>query len=500
MAAKERELALGQHCLQGNVNFHLPDTVTPVLFVFAFRQSRFVYLLLLKSLIEGDLIDMSKFKISVLALGLAGAIASVPVFAAAEAGSANARQDVEALQARQANMDSLFNQNNDALIDQDPSLGASWWNRIKISGILNVDAGYATSRMGTSDVDTGAGVSSFATLDSFQDGDYSNIDLASSEIDVDAQVNSFTRAHVSFAERDDNDRQDDLNSDDQDMSLLDEAYVTFGDLTKSPLMATAGRQYVPFGFYKRHQITPTVVADLSETQATAAKVGFVAGGLVGSAYVFNGLNERNSSASPTSNHSETIGNGGLDLNYVKNNQNLGYNVGAGYLYNMADVDLISDLITARGNPGAGGANSDNEGYYDQVDAASAHARMNMGPFGAEVDYVTALGHFDTNDVPWGQAGNKTGAKPSAVNTEMDYNFKTMGHDSTALVSYQHTSEAVALGEPLNRYLVGYNIGILKNTDLKFQYKHDQNYSHSDGAVSGAGGQSDEVDARVAVRF
>ncbi len=452
--------------------------------------------------IKGDLIDMNKFKISVLALGLAGAVASMPALAAGEAGSANSRQDVEALQARQANMDSLFNQNNDALIDQDPSLGSSWWNRIKISGILNVDGSYSDARMKDGYVNTGT-ITNSSVLNSFASGDHSEFDLANSEIDIDAQINNFTRAHVSLAQRDDNDRQDELNSDDQNMTLLDEAYVTFGDLTKSPFMGTVGRQYVPFGYYKRHQITPTVVADLSETQATAAKAGFVAGNFVGSVYAFNGLDQRNASgagASPfgvTSSHSDTIGNGGVDLNYVKQDQNFGYNVGAGYLYNMADVDLISDVITAAGN--AGGV-SGVEGYKDQVDAVSAHARMNMGPFGAEIDHVSALESFNTNDVPWGARGNKSGAKPSATNLEMDYNFKTKGHDSTAIVSYQRTSQAVALGEPLNRYLVGYNVGILKNTDLKFQYKHDQNYSESDGAVAGSDGSSNEVDARVAVRF
>jgi hypothetical protein len=439
---------------------------------------------------------MKKLKVSILALGLAGAVACMPALAAGEAGSANARQDVEALQARQSNMDSLFNQNNDALIDQDPSLGASWWNRIKVSGILNVDAGYSNARMGEGSVITG-NAGGFSVLDSYQDGDHSSIDVANSEIDVDAQVNNFTRAHVSFAQRDDNDRQDELNSDDQDATLLDEAYVTFGDLTKTPFMATVGRQYVPFGYYKRHQITPTVVADLSETQATAAKAGFVSGNLVGSVYAFNGLDERNTAMAPTSSHSDTIGNGGVDLNYVKNDQNLGYNLGAGYLYNMADVDLVSDIITAAGNPGG---TTGAEGYKNSVDAASAHARMNMGPFAAEVDYVSALESFNSNDLPYGVNGNKTGARPSAANLEMDYDFKTMGHDSTAIVSYQRTSEAVALGEPLNRYLVGYNVGIMKNTDLKFQYKHDQNYSESDGAIAGSDGSSDEVDARVAVRF
>lgn len=432
---------------------------------------------------------MKKFKISVLALGLAGALASAPILAAGEAGSANARQDVEALQARQANMDALFNQNNDALIDQDPSLGSSWFNRIKISGVLNTDIGYSDA--GTDNKFRSNG---FTSLDNFQDNDNSYINVSNSEVDVDAQVNNYVRAHLSFADRDDHDRQDALDSTSaENMSLLDEAYVTFGDLTKSPLMATIGRQYIPFGHYKRHQITPTVVADLAETQATAAKVGFVAGKFVGSAYVFNGLDECHNAVGNVDDN-DTIGNGGLDVNYVKNDQNMGYNLGAGYIYNMADVDLISDVITAEANPGSSNGGS----YRDRVQGASAHARMNVGPFGAEADYVASIESFDSSDLPWGNG--TSGAKPWATNLELDYNFKTAGHDSTAVVSYQHTGEAVALGEPEDRYLVGYNVGVMKNTDVKFQYKRDENYSVSDGAAAGSAGHSNQVDARLAVRF
>lgn len=424
---------------------------------------------------------MNKFKISVLALGLVGTLSTVSAFAAGEAGSANPNQDIQALQARQAAMDSLFNQNNSSLIDQDPSLGANWFNRIKISGVLSVDAGYSSTTAG---MGTLLPPGNMNVLSGYGSNDSSYMNLADSQIDVDAQVNNMVRAHVSLADRDDNARQDALNVQDN-LRFLDEAYITFGDFTRSPVMATLGRQYVPFGNYQRHEITPTVVADLSETQATAAKVGFVSQGLVGSLYMFNGMN------AVTETNSGSLNNGGFSVDYNKEDQKLGFSLGVAYLYNMMDVDLIHDLMQANGGT-----------YSDRVDAMSAHARVNTGPFAGEVDYVAALQSFNQADLPFSIPAE--GAKPTASNFELDYTFQTAGYSSMVLASYQHTTDASALGEPHNRYVVGYNVGLLKNTDLKLQYKRDQNYDSEDGAVSGSNGSladhSNQVDARISVRF
>ncbi len=73
----------------------------------------------------------------------------------------------------------------------------------------------------------------------------------------------------------------------------------------------------------------------------------------------------------------------------------------------------------------------------------------------------------------------------------------LGKDTVAAVAYQGTDEAVALGLPKESWLVGWSIGILENTALSFEYRHDSDYSTSEGSTDDSG---NSFVAQLAVEF
>ena len=116
-----------------------------------------------------------------------------------------------------------------------------------------------------------------------------------------------------------------------------------GDLDKYPVYTTLGRQYVPFGVYDRHPIEPTLTQYLTQTQATAAKVGFALPmGVYGSAYTFRGQQGDNEASN---NGRVNVNNFGGEVG-INNSQNIGnfpvsYQASVGYLNDIGDTDWIA---------------------------------------------------------------------------------------------------------------------------------------------------------------
>lgn len=418
------------------------------------------------------------------------------------------RGDVAALQTRANQMDDLINNGESAILTSDPSLGTQWMNRIVVSGQINVDGrisqdNYAGSSLISQNFADNTFNPNYGST--FNKGYSSGLALNDSELDVDAQINCWVKAHLAFTGEDNNSLVDNsdaaqafneygrveantLMPDEQKLSTsdrwIDEAYITLGDMTQTPFFATVGREYVPFGHYQRHELTPDVTTALEETQGTAANLGFVTpvangASVYGSVYALNGLKSYNTNYDSTGVASyyadpARIENGGADLGVVKKDQQFGYGLGVSYLQNMADVNTVSNVITGYGM-GTGNAIG---GYSHQVPAVSAYGTFNVGPFAVDLNGVTATRHFASNDLAWTNDGGmtNTGAMPWAASAQAGYNFSTAGHDSQVYFNYGHTDEAVALALPENRYLVGYNVGLAKNTTMEFQVMYNDNYS------------------------
>ncbi|MCD6055332.1 MAG: hypothetical protein K0R12_294 [Gammaproteobacteria bacterium] len=385
---------------------------------------------------------------AVFVLGL-GASAYASTGVASASSKTDPRQDMTDLQSRSSQIEATLNQNEGSALAAKPYLGDDWTKRVVVSGELNVDA-KARSTYGP----TGTGASAISR---FQDEGSSDIYLNNSQIDIDAFVNSWTQAHISLTGNDpmEQDAARYNSTGDNAPINLDEAYVTVGNLDKYPVYGTFGRQYVPFGMYDRHAIEPSLSQYLSQTQATAAKVGVAMPmGVYGSLYTFRG----NTHTATSTDYN--INDFGAEVGYANHvnagSMPLGYQVSVGYLHNLADVDWISYVDSSAGDP---------------TPAMSANAKLTSGPFSLAGNYVTALEDFGV-----GSAVN--GDSPWAFDLTGGYNFDVMGHDSNFSLTYQQSGETEALGLPKRRYGGMYTVGVLKDTSVTFMLLEDENFDNN----------------------
>lgn len=391
---------------------------------------------------------------SMLALGLASTAAL-----AASSDTIN-RAEFDAMKDQVAKMEAALNQHH-AGLNAPISNTNDWFNRVTVSGQFDVDT-YMSAKNSYRFQNNG--------------GNTSAIELPNANLFVDAQVNNWVKAHAAI-HFDNNVKRDGLANVQEALyehvnaSWLDEAYVTIANFAQSPAYVRAGREYVPFGSYDAHAITPSLTQMLTQTQATALQAGVVmANGFNASAYTFNGTDlDKNQQKN------RRINNFGLNAGYANSYNNVSYTANVGYLYNMADVNYVA-------------AGREYNTVDHVVGGISVDGSVKSGAYDASVHYVTALRSFDVTDLTHFTNDEQAGAKPSAWGVEAGYSFAVAGYDSRIGLGYQRSSQAnnvgphvynehgtVSYGMPKQRYVAQYDINVWKNTDLGFQVYHDRNY-------------------------
>lgn len=123
--------------------------------------------------------------------------------------------------------------------------GEKWYDRIQISGLVEVEAGY-----GKTDFDDPA----------LEDEKTSDVDLATVELVVDARIVDHVDAHVMFKYE-----EDDV--------FVDEGFITLTGAEAFPAYLIAGRQYIPFGYFDNHFISDPTTLTLGETNEGALVTG-----------------------------------------------------------------------------------------------------------------------------------------------------------------------------------------------------------------------------------
>lgn len=369
--------------------------------------------------------------------------------------SSDTNAELSAMSAQVSKMDAVLDQNQSGVVYNNPSAGEDWFKRITVTGQVNVDTFL-------SDRNTQLG-------SEFANGSSSDISVSNATLFIDAVVNRWVKGHLALNYNDGGVRTV-SNQQYYPGGTLDEAYITVSDFTQSPAYLRLGRQYVPFGTYERYPITTSLTQLLEQTRATAANVGFVtANGFNGALYGFRGAQHNDINR-------RRLNDFGAQLGYGNTFNDVNLNANVGYLYNMADVNYIAAGF-------GGGANGV---YATRVGGVAAHVGASVGPFDASVDGVTALQRFSPADLPTSFTSG-TGARPWAVGVDVGYSFPVMNRNSRVNFSYQHSGDAALVGTsgmPRDRYLVGYNVNILKNTTLGAQVYHDQNYSSTEGTFGG----------------
>ena len=205
-------------------------------------------------------------------------------------------------------------------------------------------------------------------------------------------------------------------------------------------------------------------------------------------------------ASDTNNRENTM-NYGAAVGFAHPDDQMGYDFGIGYMYNMYGVNqiagLTSDVIAV---PAAGTYPGNNAyaGYGNRVSGFSAYADINYEAFNIGARYVTTNSHFSASDLPRSLNHVTTGAKPWAAGIQAGFNFDSWNRNQNVYLGYQASHDTVFLNMPHSRYVVGYSVDVLKNTKLSAEWDHDNAWNASNGGPSG--GNSNLISVRAAVKF
>jgi hypothetical protein len=381
-------------------------------------------------------------------LGLAGGLMFANQALAAAGNSGN--------NARMASLKSFLD-TNQGQVRSFAEKSSDWFNRLSISVMANAD--YTSSNYTASDTDIAG------NTENHNDFVLSNLNMF-----VDYEVNPMVSAHVGFNwfQNQEGYKLFQPHNVGAGTFGVDEAYVTLGDLSASPVYARVGKQYVDFGTYKRFPKSASLTQLLSQTQATALTVGMIHGsGLQVSGYLFNGTNK-----STDATGKEHVNNGGLHVGYRTAMNGVAMNFAADYMNHM-DSDYVRNMDGIVGGT-----------YVDRTGAYSLHADFGFNNFDLGLDYVTASSDFNAADLQHGT--DNAGAKPSAFAVNAGYSFAMMGdYNSRFGVSYQRSREAsetmgtTDVGQdnlPRSRATVDYDVEIGKMTTLGVQYRRDKEYN------------------------
>ncbi len=290
----------------------------------------------------------------------------------------------------------------------------------------------------------------------------------------------------------------------QNNFTLEQGYITFRNMNVTPIFLRIGKMFQDFNRYSIHPMTQSMTQVMSETLRTSAALGFMTSmGLNGSVYTFNNPMYQKRTTGSTTNHSQN--NYGVSLNWNHPNDQLGYDIGIGYMNDFTGVNDVAYSVN-RFNGTTTNLLGYNGTYQSRVGAATVYGDLNSGPFTLEIRYVTATSSFNALDLPTRTlaaitAGAvATGAKPWSADITGGFGFMGWSKDQNVYLGYQASGNAVNLFLPKQRWLVGYGINILKNTNVGLQWNHDIAYST---AYTGAGNHlsnSNTVMARAAVQF
>ncbi len=302
-----------------------------------------------------------------------------------------------------------------------PVEGPAWYDRIEISGLIEVEAFYQHSD------DDAAGEAT----------DDSDVDLATVELGVDARIVRHVDGHVLFKYED-----DDL--------FVDEGFITLSGTEAFPAYLIVGRQYVPFGNFDSYFVTDPNTLILGETNAGAAVAGYRFGDewIELSAGVFNGEIDRAGDDDTIDSYVFAVV--ARPVEFLR--------AGVSYTSNLASADaFFEDAVDA----------IDVGELEDLVDGWSAFVTVEfLERFTFIGEYVAALDSFAAGELY--DPADGTQRKPSAWNIEL------------AAGIAENLEVAVRCGGaddggdllPETQYGLVLNWGCFKNTNLALEYLHD----------------------------
>ncbi len=342
-----------------------------------------------------------------------------------------------------------------------------WSERLSFSGLIEVEA---------------------FTRDGYNGEDESDITLATVELGLDAQIADWVSGQIVLLwEEDDTEPMD-----------VDVGTITLGNMKMFPIYLTAGKMYVPFGNFESNMIQDPLTLEIGETRESAVQVGFEHSGFYGSVYTFNGDIDENG-------EDNEVKCFGANAGYAFENDNISFDIGAGWINNLIDSDGLGDRFEEMIEGYATDTGSETGwALRDYVDGFAVHAIINFGPATLIGEYVGAA-----DDIEWNVSDDTAGAmaalglnpvektgEPKAWNFELAYTVEVMSKETTFALGFQGTDDLAGI-LPEERYMASIGVGIAENTSFTLEYLHDEDYDQNEG---GTGDDADMVTVQLAIEF
>lgn len=345
---------------------------------------------------------------------------------------------------------------------------------VSVSGLLEVEAGFESS----------------------DDEDSSDVELATVELEIEAEVADWIKGRVLFLWEE---------GDDSEIEL-DEGVITIGNTETMPVYLSAGKMYLPFGRYETNMISDPLTLNLGETNDTAVQIGFEQFGLYGSVYAFNGeVSEHSRNGNELKEEDDEITCFGANLGYALKNDNMTLDVGVGWINNIAEAEELRHGFEIE-IPGIG--NIPFRFLKDYVGGFAAHAIASFGPVSVIGEYVCAIDDPEAYEVALDTiTGNITNAlyevdAPSAWNAEIAYTFEAMNLETTVGVGYQGTDNCEIFEDlPESKILGVVGVGFGEHLDVSLEYAHAEMYDTKDQSGRDVDGEDhDVVTLQLALEF
>lgn len=277
--------------------------------------------------------------------------------------------------------------------------------------------------------------------------------------------------------------------------LLDEAFFTFSEFAKSPLFATAGLFYLPFGTYDRYAIIPTLTQVLSIEQAAAVQVGVVRLNDVVDAAFYGSQGQVKKLDSFT--RIQGALNWGAVIHLQRGDPS-GWHAMAGleWMSNQLNVNALAE-------------SEHPEFYTGALPALSAQLRLGYKRWTLLGQWVGALKTSPDLVLQYQQPEQKVGpvfgAKPSAWDGGFVFAFSSFHRPSALDFTYSRSYQSAGLfifnstnhGVPQSRYIAGYGVAVTSAFYVRFQWGHDWLYPVTQGDT---GRQGDDVTLRLGFRI
>ena len=318
---------------------------------------------------------------------------------------------------------------------------ASWTDTLKISGVVEVEAGYAKT-----DFDDPAE----------DDETTGSLDLTTVELAFDADVTSQISAHVLLKYEDDD-------------VFVDEGYVTWTGPETCPVTLTAGRMVLPFGNFDSRFVTDPLTLELGETNQGALTLayGFMNDKIGLDVGVFNSRAEEAGEDDTVSSYV-----GRLTVTPLE-----GISFGASYSSSLAAADSFNEQVK--------GPLADDVAGYSAFVTATLMEKLTVA-----AEFVAAVDSFEAGEIYDGADTEKR--TPKAWNLELGYAF---ADNLDAALRYGGSKDGDAgRGEFLPEIQAGVvlNWGVAEKTNLSLEYLHS--------GYEGDYMDTDTVTAKLAVEF